>query len=133
MSNYKNQIAGGVILRGDKILIACRKQGDEDEFLWEFPGGKIEEGETPEIALERELKEELGLEVEVKDKICELDMGGRKFFFYFAVPKNDIDRLECHQEIKWVELRELAEFKFCEPDRKVLPTIICYLKEVRIW
>jgi len=132
MPVHKDEIVGGVIVNRNKVLIARRMEGDEDEFLWEFPGGRIECDETPEFALQRELREELGLDIEVKGKICELNTGERMFYFYFAISKNDIDRLSSHQEIKWVNIQELSDFKFCEPDQEVLAKIIQYLKGVKI-
>ncbi|MCB2112800.1 MAG: (deoxy)nucleoside triphosphate pyrophosphohydrolase [Parvularculaceae bacterium] len=58
-------VAAGALIDGDgRVLIARRPAGKEMAGLWEFPGGKLDEGETPEGALVRELKEELGIDVE---------------------------------------------------------------------
>ncbi|NLF28041.1 MAG: NUDIX domain-containing protein [Clostridiales bacterium] len=54
-------VAAGVLRRGDGILLCQRNVGAHQELLWEFPGGKLEEGESPEKALERELLEELNI------------------------------------------------------------------------
>ncbi|HHE48144.1 MAG TPA: NUDIX domain-containing protein, partial [Candidatus Acetothermia bacterium] len=58
-------VAAALIEREGKVLLAQRHQGDEQGGLWEFPGGKVEFGETPAQALARELSEELGIQVEV--------------------------------------------------------------------
>ena len=55
-------VSAGVIRRGGKFLLCQRNEGAHQELLWEFPGGKLEEGESPESALERELREELNIE-----------------------------------------------------------------------
>ncbi len=58
-------VAAGALIDGDgRVLLACRPRDKEMAGLWEFPGGKLKEGETPEAALVRELKEELGIDVE---------------------------------------------------------------------
>src|ERR1700687_3377574 len=55
-------VVAAVIEQNGKILICQRRRGQVHELKWEFPGGKVEAGETPEAALERELREELGIE-----------------------------------------------------------------------
>lgn len=59
-------VAAALINEEGEILLAQRPEGKAMEGLWEFPGGKIEPGETPELALKRELKEELGVEIDEK-------------------------------------------------------------------
>jgi 8-oxo-dGTP diphosphatase len=58
-------VTAGVIIEQGKVLVTQRKEDAPYGLLWEFPGGKVEEGEEPRQALKRELKEELGIEVEV--------------------------------------------------------------------
>ncbi len=58
-------VVGAALLRAGKCLVAQRGPGSPDTGKWEFPGGKVERGETPQEALARELREELGIEVEV--------------------------------------------------------------------
>ena len=57
-------VAAAIIINQNKVLIAQREEGSNMEFKWEFPGGKIEENETPEQCLIREIKEELDIEIE---------------------------------------------------------------------
>ena len=58
-------VVAGVIESGGKILVCQRRRGDTFELMWEFPGGKLQAGETPAEGLARELLEELGVEAEV--------------------------------------------------------------------
>ncbi len=64
------KVTAAVIERDGKILIARRKRDDSQAGKWEFPGGKLEAGETPEACLKRELREELGIETEVGAFLC---------------------------------------------------------------
>lgn len=61
------RVTAALIEREGCYLAALRPFGDENGGLWEFPGGKIRPGETPEVCLKREIREELGIEIEVKD------------------------------------------------------------------
>jgi 8-oxo-dGTP diphosphatase len=58
-------VAAGIIIERGRVLLSRRKQGTHLEGLWEFPGGKVEAGEDPRVALARELEEELGIETRV--------------------------------------------------------------------
>ena len=59
------KVAGGILMENDMVLIAQRKRDDDYGLKWEFPGGKLREGETGDECIVRELMEELGIEVEV--------------------------------------------------------------------
>jgi 8-oxo-dGTP diphosphatase len=60
-------VAAAIVLREGRVLLTQRKQGAHLEGLWEFPGGKVEPGEDPRVALARELKEEIGVDADVGD------------------------------------------------------------------
>ena len=60
-------VAAAIIVEGGRVLLTQRKRGSHLEGMWEFPGGKVEDGEDPKDALARELREELGVDVDVGD------------------------------------------------------------------
>jgi 8-oxo-dGTP diphosphatase len=62
-------VAAAIIIEGERVLLTQRKRGSHLEGLWEFPGGKVEDGEDPRRALARELREEIGIDVDVGDII----------------------------------------------------------------
>ena len=118
-------VLAGVIFCREKVLIAQRKHGKAEEYLWEFPGGKLEENETLEEGLLRELKEELHLSVKI-----------HKFFMEsrFAYPngeillkaylcsclRTDITWLDSHEQIKWVKISEMSNYLFAPADRPIV-------------
>lgn len=63
-------VVAGILIESGRVLLTQRKRGAHLADLWEFPGGKVEQGEDPKEALVRELREELGLEVEVGGAVC---------------------------------------------------------------
>lgn len=65
--NNQIEVTCAILLEGDKVLCAQRSEEMAHPLKWEFPGGKIEEGESPEECLKRELKEELNLDIEIKE------------------------------------------------------------------
>src|SRR3989440_12268818 len=68
----KIRVVAAMIERDGKYLITQRRPSATLPLLWEFPGGRVEEGETDEAALARELKEEMGIDVEVRDPVMQL-------------------------------------------------------------
>lgn len=111
-----------------KLFFTRRRKGQHLEDLWEFPGGKVEAGESRFHALQRELREETGIQVhsaqpfhalfhQYKDKTIYLDVWEVKHFSGRAHGKEG-------QESEWVLLEDLAEYKFPEADLPVLNTLL---------
>ena len=118
------KVTAGIIEKDGKILIARRKAGAK----WEFPGGKLEEGETPEECLKRELKEELNFDVEVRDFVAssKFYLKGREaeLIAYKVFYISGELRLCDHEEIKWVRLSELKNYEFTTPDVPIVKKIM---------
>lgn len=114
----------GVIEKDGKILIAKRKKGKCLDGNWEFPGGKLESGESPEEGLKRELKEELNIETSIGEFICSSDFTcGETLIRLLAYKVQYLSgeiKIIDHQEYKWVLPDEFNKYEFVEPDIKVL-------------
>ena len=124
----KVNVAAGVIVADNKILICRRKKGEAHGGFWEFPGGKIEEGEDPKEALHRELSEELCIDAEVGDHLCNTTHDTRKLAVHlqvFEVTKfygNMV--LSVHDSAKWVRPKELLKHKLLKADVPVAEFLI---------
>ena len=128
------QISAGIITHEGKVLIGQRKRGKAQEFLWEFPGGKLEEGETLEECLRRELLEELDLNICV-GKLFGTYLHDYSFgtialnVFYADCPDPEIQNVCEHEQVKWVCPAELKEYEFAPAD---IPVVEDYLKSLEI-
>ena len=106
-------VTSGLITEQEKILVTQRKEGDAQGLLWEFPGGKVEEGEEPRQALQRELREELGIEVEVGEIFEAVYHNYPEHPILLLVYRCRIEKgipksLGC-RDLRWVNLRGLRE------------------------
>ncbi len=124
------KVSAGLIEKDGKFLIAKRPASKSFGGKWEFPGGKIEPEETPEQCLVREIKEEFGIDVEVKKPIHRWEFDyhrpdGRKFLFhsFLCSVVNGEPELKEHEDMRWVEAKELAACDLLEADRELLPHI----------
>jgi len=121
-------VAAGVIIADNKILICRRKKGEKHAGYWEFPGGKIEEGEDPKEALHRELEEELCIDAEIGEHMCNSTHDTRKLAVHlsvFEVTKfygNMV--LSVHDSAKWVRPKELLRHKLLPADVPVADFIV---------
>jgi 8-oxo-dGTP diphosphatase len=118
------RVTAGIIEGDGKVLIGRRKPGKHMGGKWEFPGGKIEPGETPEQSLARELTEELGVRAQVGQFL------GRAFFegdgvslellVYRVESMVGIPVLREHEELRWVRPDELLLYDLADSDRAVV-------------
>ena len=119
-------IVCGAIIKENKFLITKRAKG-VDEGFWEFAGGKVEKNESNVDAIKRELKEELDIDVNVIQYICSVDDIRKDITLhvhaYLCEIKEGSIQLHVHDEYKWVEARDLYQFKFQEADKKILDEI----------
>lgn len=118
-------VSAALILRGDNILICQRRRGQPMELKWEFPGGKIEPGETAEQALARELEEELGIHAEIGNQVTRIRHtyrhGGAVDLQFFAVPafQGELEN-RVFNDFRWVPLKDLPSYDFLAADRGLI-------------
>lgn len=120
-------VVAAVAWRDDRLLLCQRREGPHLPLLWEFPGGKINRGETAVEALRRELVEELGVESEigsllgtVRHRYPEKNVAIR---FYSAVIIGEPQAL-IHRRIRWIPVGELAEYPVPPANAPVIGKIL---------
>lgn len=124
LDNTTRKVTAAVIEREGKVLCARRKAGLVAGGLWEFPGGKLEDGEAPEKGLRRELEEELGVEARIGEFLCAVPFSGSIMSFELIVYRAELldgdFRLTDHDEVRWLAPAEMDESLFSKPDRPVV-------------
>ena len=121
-------VSAGVLKNNEKLLLGVRPQGNSLAGYWEFPGGKIELDESPEEALVRELKEELGIDAEVGQLLLASshsygDLGLLILFYSIKYWKGTPQNIH-HEELKWFTKDEVTGLKIPDANKKVLPQIL---------
>lgn len=118
------RVTAAVIERDSTILIAKRRQDHPLGGLWEFPGGKIEDGEDPRACLARELQEEFGIEAAITDHLMthvhNYPQATIELQSYRALHISGTFELRDHDEIRWVSPLEMLEYEFAPAD---IPTV----------
>jgi 8-oxo-dGTP diphosphatase len=122
------QVTAAVIVDQGQVLITQRHAHDHMADKWEFPGGKIEPGETPEACLQRELQEELGLLVDVQELYLVTQhryphINIKLLAFRVHIRSGQIT-LRAHQDYQWVPIQELATFDFSDADKPIVHKLI---------
>ncbi len=112
-------VAGGILEENGMVLIAQRKRDDDYGLKWEFPGGKLDEGETGEECIVRELREELGIEVEVKSFYDEIVLDDLTILYYLVRRVSGKLTLNDHKEVQWVFPDELEGYDLLSVDREI--------------
>lgn len=119
------QVVAALIVRSDEILCCQRTQHQALPLKWEFPGGKIEPGESPEQALRRELDEELGIQAEIGPEAAHISHtyvnGNSVDLRFFRVDRYDgVLENRIFRDVRWVHRRELTAFDFLDADRGII-------------
>ena len=115
------RVVAGVILQDGKILVCQRTRHQTMPMKWEFPGGKIEEGEQPRDALRRELEEELGIRATIGEEIARIKheyKGGSSVELRFYLVQEYHGEIEnrIFRDLQWSEPKDLPSFDFLEAD-----------------
>lgn len=128
-------VVASVIVTSEGILATQRGSGDFKD-KWEFPGGKIEAGETPEQALMREIREELDLEIRIDSFLDTIDYTypdfNIKLHVYVCSVISGILNLKEHKSLKWLKSDGLYSVEWLPADKVVLPALENYLKNVTV-
>jgi 8-oxo-dGTP diphosphatase len=119
------RVVAALIVKDGKILVCQRTKHQTMPLKWEFPGGKIEEGEQPRDALRRELEEELGIDATVGDEVARIKheyRSGNSVELRFFVVQEFRGELEnrIFRDMQWAERSELPAFDFLEADVKLV-------------
>jgi len=120
-------VVAAVLYGRGEVLIFRRGPGMSGAGFWEFPGGKIEAGETPESALKREIREEIGIEIQVEEKLGENihQYPSKKIHlhFYWVKIPNQTFTLAEHDAYQYVKPHELDLQTLSEADRPIVEVI----------
>lgn len=119
-------VVAALLRSGTKLLACQRKRGAAFELKWEFPGGKVRPGESLEVALERELREELGVSARIGREVYRsrhqyAEMSEPVEVIFFAAEANpEKIRNRVFERVEWVAMEALREFDFLDADRDLI-------------
>ena len=118
------EVTAAIICKDGKFLICQRPKGKNCELLWEFPGGKIESGETVEACIVREIQEELGVTLRILQKFTDViyeypDKTVHLHFFLAEIASGELTCKE-HNALAWITADEIGNFQFCPADDSMI-------------
>ncbi len=128
------EVTAAIIRRDGRFLICQRPANKNCGLLWEFPGGKIESGETGEQCIIRECQEELGVTLRVERELTDItheypDRVVHLHFFLCAIVQGELERKE-HTAFAWITSNEIQQYEFCPADKKILQSL--QMREINI-
>ncbi|MCR5536651.1 MAG: (deoxy)nucleoside triphosphate pyrophosphohydrolase [Succinivibrio sp.] len=126
------EVVAGILTQQQRIFATQRGYGEFKDF-WEFPGGKVEAGESQEQALVRELKEELETEVEVLKHFADVEYDYPHFHLclhlFFCRVRQGLLELKEHEQARWLSAQELFSVNWLPADLKVVEKLRLYLEQ----
>lgn len=132
-SNSIKKIVVGIFERNGKVMIAQRAKKDALFGKWEFPGGKMEYGETEQETLTRELNEEFGINAQIGEHVCTIpfehnNVQAEVQAYKITSFEGNIELRE-HSVIVWVEPSEIAQYDFPEPGLPIIVSLSNMIKK----
>ena len=123
-----NEVVAALIWQDNKFMICQRPAHKARGLLWEFVGGKVEQGETKEQALIRECREEFAVTLSIGDVFMDvvheyLDLTVHLTLFNAVIIEDVPQKLE-HNDIKWISPSEISNYEFCPADVEILKKIM---------
>ena len=117
-------VVAAIIKKDNHFLIVQRNRKKHLGLKWEFPGGKVQEKETFEEALSREIKEELNIKINLHEKIAEEKYKDEKInivlHYYLCTQESGTIKLSEHEDLAWVEKKDFDKYDFAEGDGNIL-------------
>lgn len=135
------EVAVGIIMKGGRVLACQRKRTAKYALKWEFPGGKLEPGESAPAALRRELREELGLEATVDGEFFRQEWvytdgtdnpqrdGSFRVFYYLVTTFSGEPVNHAFEQIQWKRPHELPAMDILEGNREAVARLVKYVEE----
>lgn len=118
------EVTCAILLNKDTFLVTQRGKESDHPLMWEFPGGKIKTGESPEDCIRREMREELEIEIEIVEKLksIQFDYGFRKIELipFLCSSKSLQIKLHEHADFMWIQLKGIEHIDLLEADKKLI-------------
>jgi 8-oxo-dGTP diphosphatase len=130
---FVRTVVGAAIVRERRVLAARRRTPADLAGLWEFPGGKVEPGESEPAAVARECREELGVSVAVEGQLGRTPISENIELVLYAatLTKGQPSSSATHDLLRWLTMDELATVQWLEPDKTLLKAVERHLSEAR--
>jgi 8-oxo-dGTP diphosphatase len=120
------EVVAAVVIRADGVLLCQRPNGPHLPLLWEFPGGKIDPGESPRQALERELREELDVASSIGSRVATVEHHYTEKSVriqFFAADIAGTPRPMVHRELRWIAAADLGDYEVPPANRSVVSMV----------
>ena len=119
------RVVAALIVKNGKVLVCQRTKHQTMPLKWEFPGGKIENGEQPRAALRRELDEELGIQARIEQEVARIchaykNGGSVELRFYLVREYEGEVENRIFRDVQWAKRRDLPSYDFLEADRDLV-------------